>query len=148
MEFIRKHKNLCSLILIIILAIITMIYTKTILNSTEKEAIYGTRTDIIDDVKISNNKEDQIIEVFSDIAKKTTVEEQGRIVEVIVTLKDNIKPDTAKDKAKDIMKVLSNKERKVYDVQVFFTKNTKDDKYPIIGYLHHGKDRFSWTKDR
>ena len=48
----------------------------------------------------------------------------------------------------DIMKVLSNKERKVYDVQVFFTKTTKDEKYPIIGYLHHGKDRFSWTKDR
>ena len=148
MEFIRNHKNICSLIIIIILAIIAIFYTKTILNSTEKEAIYGTRTAVIDDVKITNNKEDQIVDIFSDISNKATVEEQGRIVEVIVTLKDNIKPDTAKDKAKDIMKVLSNKERKVYDVQVFFTKTTKDEKYPIIGYLHHGKDRFSWTKDR
>lgn len=148
MEFIKNHKNISSLILIVILGIITLLYTRNLLNNTDREAIYGTRTKAIENIKISNNKEDQLGEVFSDIDEKTTVTEQGKIIEIVVTLKDNIKGKTAKEKAADIKKVLSNDERKVYDVQVFFKKDKKDDSFPIIGYLHRGKDKFSWTRDR
>ncbi|MBQ6538765.1 MAG: hypothetical protein IJL76_00615 [Bacilli bacterium] len=148
MEFIKKHKNISSLILIIILGIITLIYAKNLMNSTDREAIYGTRTKATEEVKITNNKEDQLIEVFKDIDEKTTVEERGNIIEIVVTVKDNINTKTLKSKANDIKKILNNKERKVYDVQVFGKKNTKDKSYPIIGYLHRGSDSFSWTKDR
>ena len=48
--------------------------------------------------------------------------------------------------AKDLLS--TNKERKVYDVQVFIKKDGKDETFPIIGYLHHGKENFSWTRDR
>ncbi len=148
MEFIKKHKNISSLILVVILGIITLLYAKNLMNNTDKEAIYGTRTKAIEEVKITNNKEDQLEEVFNDIAEKTTVEERGKIIEIVVTLKDNIKSKTAEEKADDIKKILSNKERKVYDVQVFFKKDSKDASFPVIGYLHRGSDSFSWTKDR
>lgn len=148
MEYLKKHKNVSSLILIVILAIITLFYAKNLMSNTDKEAIYGSRTKVTDEVKITNNKEDQLEEVFSEISKKTTVTEQGKIIEIVVTLKDGIKTKTAKEKTNDIKKILSNKERKVYDVQVFFKKTTKDESFPIIGYMHRGKDKFSWTKDR
>ncbi len=149
MEFMKKHKNICSLVVVMILIIITAIYTKTILNNTEKEAIYGTRTKVIENVKISSKTKDNIKKVYSDIKEEeVSVEVQGRIIEVIVTVKDGIKDETAREKTKEIVKVLSNKERKVYDVQVFVKKKGKDESFPIIGYLHHGKENFSWTKDR
>ena len=149
MEFMKKHKNICSLIVVIILVIITAIYTKTILNNTEKEAIYGSRTKAIENVKISSKTMDNIKKVYSDIKDEdVSVELQGRIIEVMVTVKDGIKDDTARDKTKEIIKILSNKERKVYDVQVFIKKKGKDSTFPIIGYLHHGKENFSWTRDR
>ncbi len=148
MEFVRKHKNITAFILVIILSIITVFYAKNLMNNTDKEAIYGSRTKVIEDIKITNNKEDQLSEVFNEIAKETKVEERGKIIEIIVTLKDNIKTKTAKEQTNDIMKILSNKERKVYDVQIFFKKTTKDEHFPIIGYLHRGKAKFSWTKDR
>ena len=148
MEFFKTHKNITSLIVIIVLAIITLFYARNLMNNTDSDAIYGSRTKVVEDVKISNNKEDQLEEIFSEIADKTTIEERGKIIEIVVTVKDSIKAKTVKEKANDIKKILSNKERKVYDVQVFGKKKAEDKSFPIIGYLHRGKDSFSWTKDR
>ena len=133
MEYLKKHKNISSLIVIIILGIITLFYAKNLMNNTDSDAIYGTRIKATEEVKITNNKEDQLGDIFNDIAKKTTVTEQGKIIEIVVTLKDGIKVKTAKETTNDIKKILSNKERKVYDVQVFFKKTTKDEHFPIIG---------------
>ena len=43
---------------------------------------------------------------------------------------------------------ISEKQIKVYDIQIFIKKKTKDDKFPIIGYKNHARDNISWTRNR
>ena len=43
---------------------------------------------------------------------------------------------------------LDDDEKGFYDIQIFVKKDTDAADFPIIGYKHHAKDSFSWTKNR
>ena len=49
---------------------------------------------------------------------------------------------------KQEIKKLKKEQKKYYDIQVFVQKSKETNEFPIIGYKHHTKDSFSWTKDR
>ena len=148
MEFFKKHKNLVIALIIFILVLFVALYSNRVINTNENKAVYGSRLDAIKDVKISGDRESQIKEALSEISQKVTVREQGRIVEIVATLKDETTRDKAKEQARIAYEKLSEKERKVYDVQIFYKKTNDDKQFPIIGYAHHNKGSFSWTKDR
>ncbi len=146
-EFFKRHRNLVIALIIFILVLFVALYSNRVINTNENRAVYGSRLDAIKDTKISESRESQITESLSAISEKTTIREQGRIVEVNVALKDGTSRDKAKEEAKKAYEKLSEEERKVYDFQIFFTKKN-DKQFPIIGYVHHNKGSFSWTKDR
>ena len=146
-EFFKRHKNLVIALIIFILVLFVALYTNRVVNSNENRAVYGSRLDAIKDTKISESRESQITESLSGISEKTTIREQGRIIEIRVALKSDVSRDKAKEEAKKAYEKLSEDERKLYDVQVFYTKKN-DKQFPIIGYVHHNKGSFSWTKDR
>ena len=148
MEFAKKHKNTVIAIIIFFLVLIVFLYFNKVINTNENKAVYGTRLDKIKDVKISDNRESQVEDVFASSAEDASVREQGRIIEINVVLNKNVTRDKAKDLAKKVYNVFSDKERKAYDIQIFFSKNSEDKAFPIIGYAHHNKSGFSWTKDR
>lgn len=148
MDFAKKHKNIVIAVIIFVLVLIVFLYTNRVLNASENKAVYGTRLDAIKDVKINESRESQIKEVLKDVSKKVTIREQGRIVEIDMVANDDLARDTAKAKAGEVLSKFSEKERKVYDVQIFIKKEKEDAAFPIIGYAHHNKAEFSWTKDR
>lgn len=63
-------------------------------------------------------------------------------------MQDDTSVDTAKALNTKVLDSLSNKEKKFYDIQIFVKKDSEATDFPIIGYKHHAKDTFSWTKDR
>jgi predicted nucleic acid binding AN1-type Zn finger protein len=143
----KKHKNLVLFILIIILALFALYYTKNILNTTETKAVYGERKDAIKGKEISKEKLAKVESSISN-AKEVSARTQGRIIEVIITANDNVSVSDAKKMADQVSNVFTNDEKKLYDIQVFIKKDKTDASFPIIGYKHHDKSYFSWTKDR
>lgn len=146
-KFMRKHKNLVLFILIILLSLFAVYYTKNIMNTTETKAIYGERKDAIKGKEISKDKLSKVESSISD-AKEVNARTQGRIIEVIITAKDNVSVSDAKKMADQVSNVFTNDEKKLYDIQVLIKKDKEDASFPIIGYLQHNQKSFSWTKDR
>ena len=116
----------------------------------EGTALYGDRLDGIQDVELTDNKLNDISSTLeeNEAVKKASVSVQGKIVEVIITAQDDTSLDTAKGLNTIVLDALDEDEEAFYDIQIFVTKDTEATDFPIIGYKHHAKDSFSWTKDR
>ena len=145
MKYIKKNKKMFIAIGIFLLLVILLIPVKNALFPNTGKAIYGDRLDGIDKVKISNKtlasiedklKEDSVTKVSSRISGKT--------VEIILT----VSLEVAKGYGDKALEVFSDAEKKYYDFQVFITKDSESEEFPIIGYRHHSKDSITWTKDR
>ena len=63
------------------------------------------------------------------------------------TILEQIKSASVK-KILSMIETLTKDEKKFYDIQIFVKKDSDASNFPIIGYKHHAKDKFSWTKDR
>lgn len=150
MSFIRKNKFVIIAIGVFLILVVLVFQIATMFFPEEGTALYGNRLDGIEEVELSNSKLTKIeSNLKSDGAvKEADVSVAGKIVEVIITVQDNTSVDTAKALNTKVLDSLSNKEKKFYDIQIFVKKDSEATDFPIIGYKHHAKDTFSWTKDR
>lgn len=150
MSFIRKNKFVIITIGVFLILVVLGFQIATMFFPEEGTALYGDRLDGIEEVELSNSKLTKIeSNLKSDGAvKEADVSVAGKIVEVIITVQDDTSVDTAKALNTKVLDSLSNKEKKFYDIQVFVKKDSEATDFPIIGYKHHAKDTFSWTKDR
>lgn len=150
MSFIRKNKFVIIAIGVFLILVVLVFQIATMFFPEEGTALYGNRLDGIEEVELSNSKLTKIeSNLKSDGAvKEADVSVAGKIVEVIITVQDDTSVDTAKALNTKVLDSLSNKEKKFYDIQIFVKKDSEATDFPIIGYKHHAKDTFSWTKDR
>lgn len=150
MSFIRKNKFVIITIGVFLILVVLGFQIATMFFPEEGTALYGDRLDGIEEVELSNSKLTKIeSNLKSDGAvKEADVSVAGKIVEVIITVQDDTSVDTAKALNTKVLDSLSNKEKKFYDIQIFVKKDSEATDFPIIGYKHHAKDTFSWTKDR
>lgn len=150
MSFIRKNKFVIIAIGVFLILVVLGFQIATMFFPEEGTALYGDRLDEIEEVELSNSKLTKIeSNLKSDGAvKEADVSVAGKIVEVIITVQDDTSVDTAKALNTKVLDSLSNKEKKFYDIQIFVKKDSEATDFPIIGYKHHAKDTFSWTKDR
>lgn len=145
-------KNNIKLIVVLTIFIVIVFgcciaYNMIFVNNQSK---YGNRLDGIDEVKINDKKKNEIkgnIESLQ-ITKSVSIRISGKTINVMIKVNDDIEVDKAKEIAGKVFEKLSDEEKKFYDVQVFISKDTDDVRYPIVGYKHHAKDYFNWTKDR
>lgn len=143
--------NKVILIIIISLVVLSVILVKLLNNySNEKGAIYGSRLEGIEKVKIASDLKKEIINNVESVGKtqKVSIDVQGKIINSEITVNDDIARDDAKTLADKITEKLTDEQKKFYDVQVFIKKNTDDQTFPIIGYRHHNRETFTWTLDR
>lgn len=150
MSFIRKNKFVIIAIGVFLILVVLGFQIATMFFPEEGTALYGDRLDGIEEVELSNSKLTKIeSNLKSDGAvKEADVSVAGKIVEVIITVQDDTSVDTAKALNTKVLDSLNNKEKKFYDIQIFVKKDSEATDFPIIGYKHHAKDTFSWTKDR
>ena len=150
MSFIRKNKFVIIAIGVFLILVIVAFQVVNMFFPAEGTALYGDRLDGIEDVELTDNKLNDISSTLEEheAVKKASVSVQGKIVEVIITAQDDTSLDTAKGLNTIVLDALDEDEEAFYDIQIFVTKDTEATDFPIIGYKHHAKDSFSWTKDR
>ena len=135
-KFIKKNKM--TVIVVICCLVLTILIFAIKLTLFPNEA------------KIKNSDLEQI---ESNLKEKEGVEKvstsfSGRILNVIITVKEDMSLDGVKSFPDEVDKALDEKQKKAYDVQVFINKTKDDDKFPVIAYRHQGGDHYSFTKDR
>lgn len=150
MNYIKKNKGTVIAIIIFLALVIALFEVKTIFFPNTGKALYGNRLDGIEDVEISKDTYNKVIEELkkeevSDV--KTSL--SGKIVKVFITVNDEVDKEKAKSYGAKVLEYFSDKEKAYYDFEIYVTKNNKEaTDFPIIGYKHHSKGNISWTKDR
>lgn len=147
----KKMERTIVLIVAICFFVLVFVFYKLVLSQTsDTKAIYGERLDGIEEVKISKTKMEEIANSIKDVgnSKNVNVTMQGKIINVMIVLNDDVTRDSAKGLADKVLEKLSEDEKRFYDIQVFIKKDVEDAQLPIIGYHHPKKNGFSWTLDR
>lgn len=128
MNYIKKHKLTCFIILAYTIAIVFgfVIYKMFLGNSGLP--VYGDRLDDIQSVPIEEEKYSKIQEEIGAVDYVIKVDKpvlKGRIFNVYITVGDNVQIANAKALATRITGILSEEQLKLYDVQVFINKDYK-----------------------
>ena len=148
MKFIKKHASLIVAILIVVLLIAGLFVLKAFFSPTENKAIYGSRLDGRKNVPISKDTIGSVKSSLGDSVSSCDIRIAGRIIEVNMKVNESVSLDDAKGLGNKAVEGFSDKEREYYDIQIFISKDTESNQFPIIGYKHHTKGAISWTKDR
>ena len=150
MRFIRKNKFVIIAIAVFLILVIIAFQVVNMFFPEEGKALYGDRLEGIEEVELSDKKLSSMSSAIEDDAavKEASVSVAGKIVEVIITVQDDTTVDTAKGLNAIVLEQLDDDEKGFYDIQIFVKKDTDAADFPIIGYKHHAKDSFSWTKNR
>ena len=150
-KFIKKNKLAVITFIICLIFVILVFAIKLTFFPNEARAIYGDRLDGIEEVEITDKQQEDIIKSLEDKdeVKEVSCDVKGRILNILITVNDDVALDTAKSLTTTITDNLKKKQTSYYDIQVFIKKsNEEDTRFPIIGYKHQDKDEFSWSKDR
>jgi len=150
MDFIKKNKFTIIAIVCFLLFVIVLVQIKNAFFPDMGRAIYGNRLEGIKEVKITK---DELSTVKDTLKKNENVEKvstiiSGKLVNIIITVSEELGLDQAKELANISYKEFTSDEQEFYDFQVFIEKKSDAGDFPIIGYKHHKKEAFSWTRDR
>lgn len=146
MKFLKRNKNIIITLVIFFILILFCIQIKNILFPNDGLAVYGNRLD--GKIEVSKNLNKSIKEILPEGATKVTVRDAGRILNVTITVADDITRDVAKTYAVKSLEALSDEEIRYYDIQYFLVKNAEAAEFPVIGYKIPSAENISWTKDR
>ena len=149
-NFIKNNKVTVVAFIICVIFVIFVFAIKLTFFPDEGKAIYGDRLEGIEEVEITTKQQDNIISSLEEKAevKEVSCDIAGRILNVLITVNDDVELDPAKALTSSITDVLKEDQLGYYDIQVFISKDSEDTRFPIIGYKHQNKDEFTWTKDR
>lgn len=143
-------KYIVLLVVVCFIGLCFALYKLLLSESSDHDAIYGERLDGIEQVKFSSDRKSTVQNALSETSKikSSTIKVQGKIINILITVNDDVTRDDSKSLADVILGNLSDEEKSFYDVQVFIDKGVEDEQFPIIGYHHPKKEGFSFTLDR
>lgn len=149
MGFIKDNKVLSIILGIFIIAIISVLVFVKVLSPNTGKSEYGNRLKGISKVEITKETQKKFI---SELEKKDKVDKadmniKGRLINIIITVKDDTSKDDAKDLANSSLEFFEEEELEYYDYQVFLKNEKKEDGYLVIGYKHKTKENFKWSNN-
>ena len=151
MKYFRKIKYTIFALVILIVLVFVGIKFKNIFVPDEGKASYGTRLAGIEKNKLDNA-------LFEEIGTKLKEDEKvldfeykihGKIINLIITVSDDMSVPDAKNKANSTISLFTNGELSYYSLQVYVKKNdSKLNNFPIIGYKGTDSKELVFSKDR
>ena len=126
MKFIKRNKNIIISVIVFFVLILLCIQIKNILFPNDGLAVYGNRLD--GKVAVTKNLNNKMKELLPEGATKVTVRDSGRILNITITVSENITRDSAKSFATETLKALTEEEANYYDIQFFLVKETEASK--------------------
>ena len=148
MKFIRKHTSLIVAILIFILVFSGFLILKSVFFPNEAKAIYGNRLEGRDKVEISAEKEQKIEDKLKEKTSTVDVRVAGKLIYIDMKVIGDVNVGAAKELANQALEEFSDAEKAYYDIQAVISSDTDSEHFPIIGYKHHNRKAYVWTKDR
>ena len=146
MNFIKKHKTLFIMGMIIIIFIILIIIFLNIFSVDYSKSEYGNRLDGIEKVKINKSSTDKLVK---EIKEKEEVKDikyrlQGRLIYITITYVETVELDRAKEIASETLNYFDEEEKTYYDMNFTLKNETEKDGYPKLGYKHKTSDTIVW----
>ncbi len=145
LNFIKKHKKgviITTIVLLVFLILAVIFINKFVLYHGSS---YGDRLDGIEEVKLNDDKFRSIEEKLKDQEgiSSASASLNGKIIHVFVTasITDNEK---LKSTAASILEVLSDEEKKFYDIEIYYSSSENAD-FSLIGYYRKGSEGFTWS---
>lgn len=148
MKFIKKNLSTIVAVLVFIIVLTGIFTVRKVFTNDESSAVYGTRLEGKEDVKISKDTKSKVANKLGSSASNVSVRVSGRIVNIQFKVMGETKVDAAKELGNKALEEFSSKEKEYYDFQVLIENDKNANQFPIIGYKHHKKDNLTWTKDR
>lgn len=150
MKFLKKNKKITIGIIITILALLAIFFIVIFILPLFGHNKYGDRLEGMDQVEISSETKNNLVEVMEKTGHFESVEYtlNGRIINLVAVVKKDVKAKDAKEAASKVLDKLSKEEKEYYDVQVFLTQEQEESKsYPYIGYKSKTAKGFVWTNN-
>ncbi|MBQ6323545.1 MAG: hypothetical protein IJI22_01795 [Bacilli bacterium] len=145
---IKKNLSTVIVIIVAVLVLLGIIFIKNTFFAGESKAIYGNRLEGRKNVEISKETKNKVKKKLEGSADSVSVRVAGRIIYINVDAKDEVTLEAAKNLGPAVLEEFSDNEKAYYDIQILIENMANRKQFPIIGYKHHTKANFSWTKDR
>lgn len=149
MKWVKKNKfTVIAIIIFVVLAILGY-KAKELFFPNQRTAIYGDRLDgkVVVEEKTYDEMKQKISENVK--VKSATVRENGRQINIMVTVNEDTSKADAKKIVDNILEPFSESQIGYYDFQIFIKKDSEEENdFPIIGYKQHNSSSFVWSKDR
>lgn len=149
MKWIKKNKFTVIAIVIFVLLTIVAFQIKEVFFPDQRTALYGDRLDGKVTVEKATYDEVKAKISESDKVKTVIVRENGRRVDITITVTDDTSKNDAKALTDHITESFTESQIGYYDFQVYIKKDSQtENDFPIIGYKQHNSSSFVWSKDR
>ena len=148
-NFFKTHKKQCMIggiaFLVIFFLILIWLFIVPVFSNNK----YGDRLDGIEDHKISSDTVKDIENSLKENDKVTdvTYNNEGRILDFIITVSNDMSTEDAKKLGDTILDKISDDDKKYYDIQILIGTEEENDNYPIAGYKHKSEDNFTYGNE-
>lgn len=148
-NFFKTHKKQCMIggiaFLVIFFLILIWLFIVPVFSNNK----YGDRLDGIKEHKISSDTVKDIENSLKDNDKVTdvTYNNEGRILDFIITVSNDMSTEDAKKLGDTILDKISDDDKKYYDIQILIDTEEENDNYPIAGYKHKSEDNFTYGNE-
>ena len=148
-NFFKTHKKQCMIggiaFLVIFFLILIWLFIVPVFSNNK----YGDRLDGIEDHKISSDTVKDIENSLKENDKVTdvTYNNEGRILDFIITVSNDMSTDDAKKLGDTILDKISDDDKKYYDIQILIDTEEENENYPIAGYKHKSEDNFTYGNE-
>ena len=148
-KFFNEHKKQCIIGGIIFLAIFFIIIIWLFIVPVFSNNKYGDRLDGIEDHKISSSTIDEIENTLKENKQvsEVTYHNEGRILNFIITVSNDTKPEDAKALDDVILDKISHDDKGYYDIQILIDTEEENESYPIAGYKNKSSDDFVYGNE-
>ena len=147
-DFVKKNSSAVVGVTVFILVIVSALLIKNLFMYDDNQAIYGSRLDGVDKMKVTSEQKDKVKKRLSEKTKKADVRVAGKIVNIEFTVNDDVSLEDAKKLGPEALDEFTKDQQKFFDFQFFVKNDNNKTQFPIIGYKQRAKDSISWTKDR
>lgn len=126
MDFIKKHKLTTFIIFVYIVIIGFLFFIYNMFIGSNGMPVYGDRLDGIDKVEITDEQYEKIVTELNNEPTVVSVSDptlNGKILNVIITVGDNVELENAKLLSEKVKNVLTEEQNNFFDIEIFITKN-------------------------
>lgn len=148
-DFLKTHKKQCMIGGIVFLVLFILIMTWLFIVPVFSNNKYGDRLDGIEKHKISSDTVNDIESSLkeNDKVNDVTYDNEGRILNFIITVSNDMSTEDAKKLGDTILDKISDDDKEYYDIQILIDTEGDNDNYPIAGYKHKTEDNFDYGSE-